>query len=215
MDWVWNLWRENALLAVGIVMFLGALGVPVPVMITLLATGAYARQGGVSPFLAYAVALGAAVLADQVSYSIARWKLDGHLSRLQRKRRWRNATRRFEKNAFLTLYLSRWVFTPLAVPTAYIAGASRFSRPRFVAASFLGHLTGVGIYAGLGYAFSSTWRKVASALSRYEIPIFVCLILAGLGFAIYIRRNGSSEKSKDKASGEGTSSPEAPNPQAA
>lgn len=188
MGWAFELWRANALLALGVVLFLAGLGVPGPASIAIIATGALVRRGHVDLISALLVAIPSAALGDLLSYSLARRGLGRWLEKLKEKRRWRNAVERFEKNALLTIFLARWLLTPLSLAVTYIAGSSRYPLSRFLTASLIGQTTWILLYGGAGYLLGRQWKGFANALPEYLGWAGATAVLVGtIGWAIYRR----------------------------
>ena len=55
----------------------------------------------------------------------------------------------------IAIYLTRWLFTPLALPTNLIAGSSGYPFWKFLLFDIAGEITWILLYGGLGYAFGS------------------------------------------------------------
>lgn len=159
MTWLFELWRANALLALGVVLFLAGLGVPSPASILIVATGALVHRGRVDLFAAFAIGLIAASFGDLVSYTLARGGLSGWLEKRKQKRKWHRTIDKFERNAPLTIFLARWLLTPISLACTYIAGSSRYPIAKFLAASLPGQATWILLYGGLGYALGRDWRS--------------------------------------------------------
>lgn len=181
MSWAVELWRENALLAMSLALFLGGLGVPGPATLSLVATGALARAGGVGLLSGALCAVAAVAAGDLASYLLARRELSRWVERRQARPRWKAALRRFERNAPLTLFLSRWLLTPISLPSTYIAGSSRYPVGRYLAASTPGQVMWVAIYGGLGYAFANEWRPLYETVKRYGLWGGIALTALALG----------------------------------
>ena len=189
MGWAFELWRANALLALGLVLFLAGLGVPGPASIAIIATGALVRRGHVDLASALFVALPAAALGDLLSYTLARRGLGKWLEKLKAKRRWRKAVERFEKNALVTIFLARWFFTPLSLAVTYIAGSSRYPLNRFLAASLAGQAVWILLYGGAGYLLGRQWKGFANALPEYLGWAGATAVLVGtIAWMVYRRR---------------------------
>jgi membrane protein DedA with SNARE-associated domain len=164
MTWLFELWRANALLALGAVLFLAGLGVPSPASILIIATGALAHRGRVDLFPAFAIGLIAASSGDLVSYTLARGGLSGWLEKRKQKREWHRTIDKFERNAPLTIFLARWLLTPISLACTYIAGSSRYPVAKFLAASLPGQAMWIFLYGSVGYALGRDWRNAGGWL---------------------------------------------------
>lgn len=183
MAWVWDLWRSNALLALGVVLFLGGLGVPGPATIAIVATGALVRHGQSSAWVAVPVGLTCATAGDLISYTIARRGLGRWMEKRKRKPTWRRAVARFERNALLSLFLARWLFTPISLPTTYIAGSSRYPLGKYLAASLAGQFVWIVLFGTLGYEVGQRWE------SKAGLPLGVGLaVVVAIGATVWFVR---------------------------
>lgn len=188
MGWALDLWQNNALLALGVVLFLGGLGVPGPATIAIVATGALVRHGGVAPLTALLVGLSCAAVGDFISYSLARRGLGHWMERRQEKPSWQKAIGRFHENALLTLFLARWLFTPLSLPATYIAGSSRYPVAKFLTASLLGQTVWILVYGAIGYEVGRRWEKLAHGFESWMGWLSGAVVVAALAFWWFRRR---------------------------
>lgn len=109
-------------LALGLILLLGALGVPVPATLTLVTTGALVQQGSIEGGSAAAFGLVGAVLGDSLSYMTGRLAKKWVQRRFGQSSFWRTAQQQFEQRGAAAVYLTRFLFTPLALPINLIAG---------------------------------------------------------------------------------------------
>ncbi|RYG23223.1 hypothetical protein EON82_14660 [bacterium] len=187
MSWLLELWRANAFLALGVVLFLAGLGVPSPASIAIIATGALVRQDRIDFLPAVLIGLFAAAGGDLVSYTLARCGLGRWLEKRKQRPAWRRAVSRFEKNAPLTLYLSRWLLTPISLACTYIAGSSRYPIGKFVSASLPGQATWILLYGAVGYLLGREWRDATEWLP-YVGGAAAMITAAALGYFLIKRR---------------------------
>lgn len=151
--------------ALALVLFLGALGLPIPSTALILAAGALAREGLLELLLSAALAVTAAILGDSTSYLLARLGLAPVLSRLQGNVSWHRAERAFERWGKLTVLSSRFLVTPLSLPVNVIAGGVRYPFGGFVLLCCIGEVVWVVLFGGLGYLFAGSWREIGSTAS--------------------------------------------------
>jgi membrane protein DedA with SNARE-associated domain len=178
--------------AFAILLFLGALGIPVGASVLVIAAGAFSQQGILNWPLAAVVGFLAAVLGDAISFGIgyhAKHWLD---ERLGRSSGWKNAQKTFDARAGLAIYLTRFVVTSLAVPINLIAGGSGIKFRRFMIYDSLGELTWIILYGGLGYWFGSEWELVSDFISNFGGLILGILVL-GIGIWLGLRKWRSTE----------------------
>lgn len=163
-------------ITLGIALLLGALGTPIPTSFMVIAAGAFARQGVINGQSAFLVGLGGAVIGDSLSYGLGRFAQGWVQRRLDRSSAWQNACRRFEQGGALTIYLTRFLFMPLAVPANLIAGGTGYSYQRFLTYDLAGEITWLVLYGGIGYAFGNQWQTVSQFIndnSGYVVGITV------------------------------------------
>ena len=71
---------------------------------------------------------------------------------------------RFGRWNLLSIFLTRWLLTPLALPVNVLAALGQCPLPTFVLASLVGELFWAAIYIGSGYVFGANWPAVADLL---------------------------------------------------
>jgi membrane-associated protein len=181
----------NGPATLGLVAFVCALGVPLPVPVLMIAAGALVRQGHMHLPTAVAVTAGGALMAELLYYGIGR-KL-GPLARTRGGARFASAydvaESRFRRRPSLTVYLTRWLFAPIGVPINLIAGSSRFPIGRFVAGAVIGNIMWIAGYTALGYALGSEWQNLSPALDRYKVYFAGAALLIGLGILAWRKRD--------------------------
>lgn len=156
---------NHGLLVLGTALLLAALGVPLPATMLLVAAGAFSRQGVMRAQDAAVVAILAAVAGDGLSYLLGR-VLGGRLTaRWSGSKVWRSAARQFERWGLWSVFLSRFLFTPIALPVNLMAGSTRFPWRRFMGAVVAGEVIWVVLFGGLGLLFSDAWEAMSEMAS--------------------------------------------------
>ncbi len=183
-------------LALGLALLLGALGIPVPGTLFVLAAGAFVRQGVLDLFTASGLGLLGAVLGDSASYAIGYFAKGWVERRFGQSTAWQKARNTFERRGGLAIYLTRFLLTPLALPTNLIAGGSGYSFWRFLAYDVAGEFTWIVLYGGLGYAFGSQWELINQFISDFSgLLVGLVALSAGIYFlARRRRRDGLSSR---------------------
>ena len=146
--------------ALAIVLFVGALGLPIPSTALILAAGALVREGLVDAPLSAILAVIAAVLGDASSYLLARLGFAPILGRLEGSASWHRAERAFERWGKLAILFSRFLVTPLSLPVNAIAGAVRYPFAGFFLLCAIGEVVWVALFGGLGYLFAGSWQAI-------------------------------------------------------
>jgi len=173
--------------ALALALLLGALGIPVPGTLFVLAAGAFVRQGVIDLATATGLGLLGVVLGDSASYAIGRFAKGWVERRFGRSAAWQNARATFEHRGGLAIYLTRFLLTPLALPTNLIAGGSGYGFWRFLAYDLAGEFTWIVLYGGLGYLFGSQWELISQFISDFS-GLLVGLVALGAGLYFLLRR---------------------------
>jgi membrane-associated protein len=152
---------------VGLITFAACMALPVPASLAMLAGGAFAATGDLSLPAVTGAALAGAVLGDQMGWVLGRsgagW-LARATARPSRARLLARARKQLDGNAFATVYLSRWLFSPLGPWVNLTAGAMRLDWRRFTLGSVTGEATWVALYVGLGWGFAAQVDRLGSLM---------------------------------------------------
>ena len=183
----------------GLLLFLGALGIPLPASILLVAAGAFSQQGFLDWFSIAIFGLLGAIAGDAISFGMGFYAKNWVSKRIEGSPTWRNAQKSFDARAGLAIYLTRFLVTALAVPTNLIAGGSGIPFRRFMIYDSLGELTWIVLYGGLGYLFGSQWELVSEFISNFG-GLILGLVILGAGMWLWTRRARSIANAKEKVS---------------
>lgn len=184
--------------ALGLILLLGALGLPFPTGLSTAVAGSLAAQGRLSWLWASAVAVTASVLGDVAGYGL------GHvLGRefLERRGRWFGYTpaRRahigllFDRWGVLTVLLSRTLVSHVSGMVNLAAGVSRYRLPEFLAFAIVGRLVWTSGYLGLGYGAGGDWEAATDLLKNVTGFLVLLAILVGLGLATFRRSHAMQD----------------------
>jgi membrane protein DedA with SNARE-associated domain len=163
--------------ALALALLLAALGIPLPATLLLLAGGAFARQGVLDGALAATLGVLASVLGDSGSYCLGRCGGSLVLRRMDSTAAWRRAQATFERRGALAILLTRFLLTPLALPTNLIAGSSQYTFRRFLVVDLAGEIIWVALYGGLGYLFADRWEALSDLVGNLSGALLGLLIL--------------------------------------
>ncbi len=163
----------------GAIVFLGALGLPFPATIIVVAVGAFCRQGFLSWPMTGLVAWTCVVLGDCLSYAMGRYAREPVLRRFRGSNRWAQAEASFQRWGGLSVLLTRFLITGIAVPVNLIAGTSNFSFKQFLLYDLSGEAIWVFGYGGLGYLFGTQWEAISDFLSNMSGLLLGLVILGG------------------------------------
>lgn len=151
---------------VGLATFLACLALPVPASLLMLAAGALVAAGDLGLLAVLGSAFGGAVTADQLGYRIGR-RIGRRAGRLiagapsRRARLLADASQRLRDRGTTTVFLTRWLFSPLGPWVNFAAGAAGHGLGRFTLASAAGEAIWVGAYVTLGLVLGANLQAAA------------------------------------------------------
>ena len=164
----------------GILVFVGGLGVPLPCTALVIAAGAFARQGILPWHTTAIISIVSVVIGDSLSYSIGYYSREKVLQRFSGTPRWQQAEQSFQKWGFLSIFFSRFLVTAIALPVNLLSGTTRFPFKQFFLYDVLGEVVWIFGYGGLGYLFGSEWELVNEFLSNFG-GLVLGLLIFGFG----------------------------------
>lgn len=180
-----------------LVLFLGALGLPVGASVMVIAAGAFSQQGILTWYSTAMIGLVGAVMGDAISFGIGYYAKDWVDARVGKSPTWQKARDAFDSRAGMAVYLTRFLITALAVPTNLIAGGSGIRFRRFMTYDALGEATWIILYGGLGFWFGSQWEVVSNFISNFGgLLLGLVLLIAGIWLEMRrLKKNSSITKS--------------------
>ncbi|RMF03761.1 MAG: DedA family protein [Chloroflexi bacterium] len=181
---------------VAAVLLLGALGLPMPGTLLVIAAGAFVRQGVLDLYTTPSLALLGALAGDTVVYGAGRFARGWIQRRFGQSAAWQKSEAYFKKRGGIAIYLTRWLITPLAIPTNLIAGSSGYPFWKFLLFDLSGELTWIVLYGGLGYAFGSQWELISDFISDFSGLI---LGVVALGAGVYMLFRWQKRPSAERA----------------
>jgi membrane-associated protein len=179
-----------------LILFIAALGAPLPASFLVIAVGAFSQQGILNWYEAALFGLIGVVLGDILSFGIGYFAKDWVDERFGHSRTWKSARDAFDERAGMAIYLTRFLITALAVPTNLIAGGSGIQFRRFLTYDVLGELTWILLYGGLGYWFGTQWEVVSDFVSNFG-GFLLGVVLLGGGLWLGIRQLRKRTLSED------------------
>jgi membrane protein DedA with SNARE-associated domain len=170
----------------GLTLFLGALGLPLPGSLMVIAVGAFSQQGYFSVIPIALVGLLSVIFGDALSFGMGHYAKDWVQRKVSQSAAWTSAQSMFQRTAGPAIFLTRFLITALATPTNLIAGGSGYKFRRFMFYDFLGETVWILLYGGLGYAFGTQWEAVSDFISNFG-TLILGLVILGLG--VWLARN--------------------------
>jgi membrane-associated protein len=166
-------------------LFLGALGSPLPETFFVIAGGAFIRQGVLDVFDTLVLSLISLVIGDYLGFLAGRGAYGYIERRWSDAPAWERATHYFEEKGDMSIFLTRWLVTPISMPVNVLAGASGYSSGRFLFYATTGELLWLVLYGGLGYWFGSQWEVVSQFVTDFSgVVMGIVLLVGGLFTAV-------------------------------
>jgi membrane protein DedA with SNARE-associated domain len=185
--------------ALGLILLLGALGLPVPTGLATALAGSLAGRGEFDWMLAGAIAVAASVIGDVLGYGVGRWIGDDFLAR---RGKWVGYSpgRRVRVQALFarwggfTVLITRTLVSHLSSVVSVLAGISRYRFAGFFAFALVGRVLWTSAYLGLGYGVGEDIEPAAVFLANLTgFLLFLNLLaISGLVAAGRVARGGEN-----------------------
>lgn len=179
------------------VVFFGALGVPIPATLIVIAAGAFSREGFLPWHTTGLIAWICVVLGDCLSYAMGHYARGPVLRRLGKSEQWAKAEDFFRRWGGMSVFLTRFLITGIAVPVNLIAGMGNISFRTFLIYDVAGEGIWIFGYGGLGYLFGSEWELVGEFMSNFG-GLILGLVILGVGIWLARRRLRIIENAKEE-----------------
>lgn len=187
-------------------LLIGAVGVPLPATLLLLAAGSFTEQGDMKLWPVLLLSAAAAILGDNIGYALGRWGGRRLVQRLGRfvggPERLKSAEKWLNRWGGAGIFFSRWLLTPLGPVVNITSGMSGYSWPRFLFYGALGEALWVVLYVLLGRFFSDRVQEMSDFLGDFMWMIIGMLfvLITGWNLVQYFR-SPATEKPAVKTSG--------------
>jgi membrane-associated protein len=200
-----------------LIVFVSAVGVPLPTSLILLAAGAFASLGDFNIVLLIVITVIASVCGDSTGYLIGRhWgsKLLKWLEQPRRRKLISPATitrsrKSFTRHGAWAIFLSRFLFSALGGVINLIAGAECYPFRRFLPFDITGNVLGAVIPLTLGYIFGVSWEAIGDILGAFSGFAFMLLVVILLAVLLVRLLQRSKEETiiNNRVAGKATSGP--------
>ncbi len=169
--------------AVGVLVCLDSLGIPVPGETVLIAAGVYAGTGRLDIVAVALVGLAAAVAGDNIGYLIGRVGGRRAVARWSRyvlltPRRFRRAERFFDRHGTKIVVVARFI-EGLRQANGIVAGTIGMPWRRFLPANVVGAVLWVGVWSTIAYVTGRRVFAVYDLISRYAVYAWIVAAVAG------------------------------------
>jgi membrane-associated protein len=191
--------------AVFVAAILSCFGIPVPGTLVLLAAGAFAASGEMSVGKGIIAGLAGAIVGDQAGFWLGALGGDRIVLRLSRGHQGASAlgaARDFMLRwGNLSVFISRWLVSPLGPPINLTAGLLGMSWLAFSLVGALGEVVWVCGYVALGYVFSQSVDAIAALLGDLGWLLASGTIASLLALRILWHARRSEPRSLPRGSG--------------
>lgn len=181
----------------GAIVFVSALGIPLPATVLIIAVGAFAREGFLPWHTTALIALICVVLGDCTGFAAGHFARDPARRWLGRSDRWARAERFFQRWGGMSVFLTRFLITGIASPVNVIAGMGNISLRTFLLYDVTGETLWVFGYGGLGYLFGSQWELVVEFMSNFG-GLILGIVLFCLGIWLWQKRLRDLENARNE-----------------
>lgn len=189
MDTLLPLFARHGYSLLALLVFMEAVGVPVPAAIALLVAGAASAWHVMNPVTAFALALVAMVVGDWLMFLVGRhsgWALLGFLCRLSMNPETciLRSAESFYKRGKSTLVIAKFIpgINTMAPP---LAGSMRMPVWRFLRYDIAGAALYIAAYFGAGFLGSRFLRQIINGLSTAGSAMEVVIIVAVMAYIAY------------------------------
>lgn len=170
--------------------FVGALGIPLPNSLLLLAAGAFAAFGDFNFILLALVSVSAFIAGDNSSYWIGRiwgskvldWLETSGRFRLFKPQTIARSRVYFQRTGGWAIFGSRFLVSALGGAINLLAGAELYPFRRFFFYDLYGELLGALLPLSLGYIFGTSWDAVGDVLGSFSLFILAFFVVLFLGY---------------------------------
>lgn len=177
--------------ALFVVMAAGQLGIPLPTSILLLTAGALLADGDLSFWQVFGWGLAGAVTGDHLGYATGRF---AGVALRERLDRWPRLAGSLNKAEELTrkwgdgsIFLSRWLFSPVGPYVNLTSGLSLHPLYRFTLADVAGEIVWIGSYLSLGLLFAGSIAELADLVANAALMVGAGVITVLLGWLLVAR----------------------------
>lgn len=157
--------------ALAAILFLGALGAPVPTGLATTLAGSLTGRGDFDWLTVATIAVIASAIGDVLGYGIGRWLGEGFLDRRgkwfgfspSRRERVRML---FERWGGITVLLTRTLVSHLSSVVSLLAGLMRYRFASFLLLAVIGRAIWTSAYLGLGYGVGTDIEAASTFLAN-------------------------------------------------
>ena len=203
-----NWLQEFGYPALWLVVFVASAGMPLPIVLVLLAAGAFASLGDFNIVLLALTASSAAICGDSLGYLIGRlwgtkvldWLVQSRLRRFVSPQRVSRSRAYFQRRGGWAIFLSRFLFSALGGVINLLAGADPYPYRRFLFYDAAGEIIGAVMPLGLGFFVGASWEALGNLLGGISAVLLALLIVIALAYTLFksLSRAASRQLKQEK-----------------
>jgi membrane protein DedA with SNARE-associated domain len=168
--------------ALGLTLFVGAIGAPVPTGLAMTIAGSLASQGHFSWLWTLGLAVAASVLGDLVAYAIGLVASDAFLARRGRWFGYTSANRARVESIFArwggaAVLLTRTLVSHFSSVVSILAGVSRFRLSSFIVFAVIGRILWTAAYFGLGLVVGTDVEAASGFLANLSLLLISAAVV--------------------------------------
>lgn len=171
-----------------VIVFIAAVGLPLPTGLVLLASGAFAARGNFNIVLLIGITITASSCGDNMGYFIGRrwgnrtlnWLAQPRRLHVIPVRRFTRSRLYFKSRGGWAIFFSRFLFSAFGGVMNLLAGADNYPYRDFLLYDVLGEIPGAAIPLSLGYAFGKCWEvdgNLLGTFSGFAFTVFLAIFL--------------------------------------
>ena len=181
----------------GAIVFISALGVPIPATLLVIAGGAFSRDGFLPWHTTGLIALICVVAGDCIGFAAGHYARGPVLHRFGKSDQWAKAENFFQRWGGMSVFITRFLITGIATPVNVMAGMGNISFRTFLFYDVSGEAIWIFGYGGLGYLFGSQWEVVGEFMSNFG-GLLLGLVLLAISIWLWNKRLREIENRKEK-----------------
>ncbi len=174
--------------AVAVIVFLAALGIPLPSSVLVVTCGGLAASGDLNIIQLMVTTAICYAVGDQVAFAIGAAAGPQQIEKMKRRPKLEKLVNKAEnlysKHGSFAVFLSRTVLSPIGPSMAYLSGASKMNRLQFSVLSALGIALWSAAYSLLGYISAGNLPVVSDLVASILATVF--FLLLSIGFFIWL-----------------------------
>ncbi|PWQ99622.1 DedA family protein [Leucothrix arctica] len=181
---------DYGLYVVFFVVFIAALGVPLPASILVLTSGGLASTGDILLIELFLFTLSAYILGDQAAYQLGKIAGPNLIEKLSSHRRMSpvldKSEKVYRKYGVFAILLTRTVLSPCGPYIAYLCGVWGMNRAQYSVTALAGSSIWSSVYIMLGYSFAGNVPEISDLMRSVMLVTLAGLFTLGFGYKLAV-----------------------------